>query len=257
MNYADLTDITVKSQVELDAIPADYKGRIYVDFGKPWDRAIIRNSSVVARGNSSVVARENSSVVAWGNSSVEAWGNSSVVAWENSSVEAWENSNINGCGNAQIANNLTTGKIQISGNARIVYMPKTIHEFMDFYGVKHTKTKATFYKAVHKEGEIYHSCYDNAFTYALNAVVKNKCDKNTSKNCSFGIHISHLDWALRFGDGWSDLAILELETDIDDIVLPKNSDGKVRTSKATVTREVPLSECGVYGKTLAKRRNGI
>ena len=49
-------------------------------------RAIIRNSSVEARGNSSVEAWENSSVEARGNSSVEARGNSSVVARENSVI---------------------------------------------------------------------------------------------------------------------------------------------------------------------------
>ena len=53
---------------------------------------------------------------------------------------------------------------------------------------------------------------------------------------------------------WGNLAILEVETDINKIVLPKNSFGKVRTSEITVLREVPLEECGLYGKILAKKR---
>ena len=97
IDYEKLSEITVKSQEELNEIPLDFKGRIYVEFGTYWNKAVVKNKyyySVEARGNSSVVARENSSVVARENSSVEAWGNSSVVARENSSVEAWENSSV-------------------------------------------------------------------------------------------------------------------------------------------------------------------
>ena len=44
----------------------------------------------------------------------------------------------------------------------------TINEFMDFYGIKHTKTKATFYKAVRKDKEgIYRADYNSNFTYEI------------------------------------------------------------------------------------------
>ena len=79
---------------------------------------------------------------------VEAWDNSSVVAWGNSSVVAWGNSSVVANANVQIVDMLQGSKIKVAGNARIVYMPKNIFEFMEFYGVKHSKTKATFYKAV-------------------------------------------------------------------------------------------------------------
>lgn len=52
-----------------------------------------------------------------------------------------------------------------------------------------------------------------------------------------------------------DLAIIEVETKINDVVLPRNADGKVRTSEVKVLREVPLQECSVFGKILAKRRD--
>lgn len=39
------------------------------------------------------------------------------------------------------------------------------------------------------------------------------------------------------------------------IVLPTRSEGKVRTSEVKVLREVPLQECGVFGKILSKRRD--
>ena len=279
--YERLTMITVKSQEELDMIPADFKGQIYIEFGTFFNRAIVskryarsvvarenssveawENSSVVARGNSSVVARENSSVVARENSSVEArenssveaWGNSSVEAWENSSVEAWENSSVEASGNTQVVDCLYgRGRIEISGNARIVYMPKCIEDFMNFYNIKHDKKKAKFFKAVHKDAHGYFSDYNCEFRYQIGATIKEECDANTGRNCSYGIHIAHRAWALDFGRDWSDLAIIEVETDIDKIIMPEMTDGKVRTSEITVLREVPLEECGIYGKIIAKR----
>ena len=265
MNYEELDEIIVKSQDELDAIPLDFKGRIYIEFGTFRNKAIVKN-----RYYSSVVARENSSVEAWGNSSVEAWGNSfvvarensSVVARENSSVEAWgnsfvvarENSSVVARENSSVEDRQLSGKILLSGNARKVYMPKTINEFMNFYGIKHTKTKAVFYKAVRKKDGIYHSDYDKNFTYEIGKVKQERCDIDTESDCSYGIHIAHLNWALDFGRNWNDLAIIEVETKIKDIIIPKNTDGKVRTSEIKVIREVPLEECGIYGKILAKRR---
>ena len=224
LDYSKLSEVTVTTQAEMNAIPDDFKGRIYI---KSKFRISVNKRyywNVVARGNSSVVAR--------GNSSVEAWGNS------------------------QIVDRLLTGKIQVSGNARIVYMPKTIHEFMDFYDIKHTKTKATFYKAVRKDcdGRLL-SDYDSDFEYKVGETKTENCDTDINADCSFGIHISHLDWALKFGSDWHNLAIIECEVKISDIVVPKNTDGKVRASKVKVIREVPLEECGVYGKILAKKRN--
>ena len=192
------------------------------------------------------MARENSSVVARENSSVEARENSSVVARENSSVEA--------NANAQVVDLLQGAKIKISGNARIVYMPKNIFEFMDFYGIKHTKTKATFYKAVHKKDGIYKSHYDSSYYYEIGKIQKVMCDPTIKNACGQGLHIAHLDWALGFGEDWKDLSILEVETKISDIVMPTDTDGKVRTSELKILREVPLEECGVYGKILARRR---
>ena len=175
-----------------------------------------------------------------------ARGNSSVVAMGNSSVEGYANSQVVDC---QI-----NGRIQVSGNSRIVHFPKTVDEYLSFHGIKHTKTKAIFYKAVHSARGIYISDHDSNFVYTIGDKKAEICDRNTKIDCSNGIHISHLNWALNFGSSWPDLAILEVETKISNIVLPDNSDGKVRTSEVKVIREVPLDECGIYGKILAKRR---
>lgn len=125
MDYENLTEITVKSQKELDMISKDFKGHIYIEFGTHYNPAVVKNKYY-----RSVIARENSFVKAWGNS--------------------------------QIVDCLGKGKINISGNARIVYNPQNVHDFMEFYGIKHTKKKAIFYKAVKKSDDgVYYSDYDN------------------------------------------------------------------------------------------------
>ncbi len=259
IDYTKLGQITVKSQKELDMIPDNFKGEIYIEFGTMWNKAIVRkryyksvvareNSSVEAWGNSSVVARENSSVEARGNSSVEAWGNSSVVARGNSSVV--------GNGNTQIVDRLRNGRIEITGNARIVYMPKTIEEYCSFYGIKHTKKKGKFFKAVHKRENKYFSDNDNMFEYPIGGKAKaDYLDTDTAEDCGHGIHIAYKEWCVDYGRNWKDLAIIEVEADLDGIILPNGCPGKVRCAEVKVVREVPLEECGLLGKLIAERLN--
>ena len=229
------------------------------------------NSSVVARENSSVVARENSSVVAFGNSSVVALGNSSVEARENSSVEArenssvearenssveaWGNSSVVAWGNTQVVDCTGEHNIAVSGNARIVYNPKNITEYLDHYGIPQSDGKVKLYKAVHKINDRYFSDKACDFEYAIGEVaIADSLTTDPNVVCGHGIHISYKEWALDFGKDWRCLAILEVEADVSDIVVPLNGSGKVRTDKVLVIREVPLEECGLLGKILAKQR---
>ena len=280
-----MNEITVTSQQQLDELPHDYHGRIYIKFGTPYDKAVVRrkydfasvvaweNSSVVARenssveawGNSSVEAWENSSVVARGNSSVEAWGNSSVEAWENSSVvargnssvEAWGNSSVVARGNSQINQKSDASKIKTSGNARVVHDPHTIDEYVDFYGIENSNGKAKLFKAVRKRNGVYRSDWDADFVYTIGeSVAADGFCTDPNEDCGHGIHMAYLDWCLAYGNCWTDLAILEVEADMSTVVVPKYGSGKVRAPSCKVIREVPLEECGLYGKVLAKRGNG-
>ena len=286
-----MKEIICTTQAELDAVAADFDGRVIIKFGTPRNRAVVNrrfkcsvvawdnssvvaygNSSVVAYGNSSVVAHDNSSVVARGNSSVVAWGNSSVVAWNNSSVEAhdnssveawgnssvvaWGNGSVEAWGNSQIVDAARNNNIEISGNARIVYNPSSIDEYIDFYGLDATDTTVKLYKAVHFYDGKYHADYNDAFTYTIGETVKpnNGFSDDATLSCGAGIHLAHKAWAVNYGAGWPDFAILECECEKTDVLVPLYSDGKVRARKAKVLREVPLEECGLYGKILAKRR---
>ena len=254
----------------------------YLRSVEAWENSSVvawGNSSVVAWGNSSVVARGNSSVVAWGNSSVEAWENSSVVAWENSSVvawgnssvvargnssvEAWENSSVVAWGNSsvvargnsQVVDAHRRGNIKVSGNARIVYNPDNITDWASANGITITDGKIRLYKAVHKRDGKYVADWDNDFIYTIGAVAEaNGFTTNPAEDCGQGIHMATLGWSAVYGRGWGDIALLELEADADEIVVPLYETGKVRAPKALVIREVPLEEAGIMGKILAKRR---
>ena len=231
-----------------------------------WENSSVEawgNSSVVARGNSSVetwgnssvVARGNSSVEAWENSSVEAWENSSVDAWEKSSVVAWENSSVVAWGNTQVVDCTCEHNIYVSGNARIVYNPRNITEYLSHYGIQQSDGKVKLYKAVHKRDGKYVSDKIADFEYAIGEMaIADGLTADESVDCGHGIHIAYKEWAVDFGKDWRDLAILEVEADVANIVVPLNGSGKVRTDKVLVLREVPLEECGLLGKILAKKR---
>ena len=236
-----MKEIICTNQAELDAVSVDFDGRVIIKFGTPYNRAVVNR-----RFKRSVEAWENSSVVAWGNSSVEARGNSSVVARGNSSVEAW--------GNTQVVDVARKGNIKTNNNARVVYNPTSIEEYIEFHGLEATENTVKLYKAVHFRNGKYCAdwCY---FIYKIGdmAVPDGFCE-DLLNSCGAGIHLAHINWALGYGQAWDDLAILELECDKADVLVPTFSGGKVRARKAKVVREVPLEECGLYGKILAKRR---
>ena len=216
----------VTSQAELDAIPADYNGRIIIKFGTLDKRAVVNKKYLF-----SVVARSNSTVVAWDNSSVVA------------------------CGNSQVVDAHRRGNIKVFGNARIVYNPDNITDWASANGITITDGKIRLYKAVHKRDGKYVADWDNDFIYTIGAVAEaNGFTADPTEDCGRGIHMATLEWSAVYGQGWGDIALLELEADADEIVVPLYETGKVRAPKALVIREVPLKEAGIMGKILAKRR---
>ena len=134
-------------------------------------------------------------------------------------------------------------------------MPKTIEEYCSFYRIKHDKKKGKFFKAVRKTDDgKYISDRDNDFEYKIGYKAKaDSLDTDVIEDCGHGIHIAHLGWCLDYGRDWRNLAILEVEADLDKIIVPKGCPGKIRCLEVHVIREVPLEKCGVYGKILAKR----
>ena len=246
-----MKEIICASQAELDSVAVDFDGRVIIKFGTPYNRAVVNR-----RFKYPVEARDNSSVVARGNSSVEARDNSSVEASDNSSVVACGNSSVVACGHSQTVDAARNNNIVIGGNARIVYNPSNIDEFIDLYGLDATDTTVKLYKAVHFCGGIYCSDYNYEFIYPIGDVVTpdNGFAESVQIECGAGIHLAYKTWAVGYGACWPDLAILECECEKSDVLVPLYGDGKVRARKAKVLREVPFEECGLYGEIIAKRR---
>ena len=193
--------------------------------------------------------------MARGNSSVEAWENSSVVARENSSVVARGNSSVVANANARVTDATRTHKIKTSGNARIVYNPKTALEYAEYHGMEHDDVTVKLYKAVHKRDGRYFSDNDSSFEYVIGQETKaDKLDTDPTNDCGHGIHAAHKAWCVDYGRGWKDLAILEVEMLLDGMIVPVDNPDKVRAASVKVLREVPLDECGMMGKIMAKQR---
>ena len=241
LDYSKLNEVIVHTQEELDNIPLDYEGKIIIDdTNDVWLQLNNKyNKWVIARNSARVYARNSAMVDAYDSAMVYARNSAMVYAY----------------GNVQVLNNLDdykTDTITLKGNSRIVYLPKCIEYFMNYHRLKHTKTKAIFYKAVHKIGDKYVRDWDKNFIYTIGKTISQACNQDVEEDCGEGIHISTLPFALDFGSSWNDIAILECETKIEDIVFPNETTGKVRTSKVKVLREVPLNECGVRGEMLAR-----
>ena len=282
-----MKEIIVKTQAAFDAIPQDFDGiitiicktTIAVTPRESARIALYGNSSAVLRDNSradlwdnsSAVLCGNSSAALWDNSSAELWGNSRAELWGNSSAELWGNSSavLRGnsraelvgnssaelWGNSQATDRTKTHEIKINGNARIVYDPRNIDEYLSFNGLPADGETCLLYKAVHKtEDGIYKSDHDNRFLYRIGEVaVADGLTTDKSVDCGEGIHLSYPAWAVGYGKNWDDLAILELQVKKSEVIVPENGCEKVRAKSAKVIREVPLEECGLLGEMVAKR----
>ena len=136
-------------------------------------------------------------------------------------------------------------KLVMGKNATLVIVPDFKPTFDDFaarFPVEVKGKSAILYKAVHKRDGRYVSQYDSSFDYAVGAVKKAECSPSKTESCTTGMHVGDKGYALNFGAGWDDLALLECEVPTSKIVVAKDCDGKVRTSELTVLREVPKEE---------------
>lgn len=99
-----------------------------------------------------------------------------------------------------------------------------------------------YYKAVHKKKDgRYISGWDGKTEYRIGEWIKADTDTNPDKVAVKGIHIASLDFARNYGKNWNDVAILEVEANIHDVIVPDAKD-QVRARKIRVVREVPAEE---------------
>lgn len=116
-----------------------------------------------------------------------------------------------------------------------------------------TNTTRTYYKAVKKTDDgRYISAWDNSTEYKVGEITETKLCDDPDRVAVQGIHFASLEFAKKYGDAWENVAILELEVNIHDMVIPDAKD-QLRASKVKVIREVPMSELGKWGERHLKK----
>jgi hypothetical protein len=214
------------------------------------------SSHAELRGSSHAVLRESSHAVLWESSHAELRESSHAVLWESSHAVLWGEALVSAFSAKEIVAHgynvislrksaKKTIKLVVGKNATLKIVPDfkpTFKEFALRYPVEVKGKNAIMYKAVHKRDGKYFSDYSSGFEYEIGKEKTHDCAPSSDGSCAPGLHVSHKSWARGFGGGWIDFALLECEVPIKSIVVSKDTDGKVRTSKLTVLREVPASE---------------
>jgi len=118
----------------------------------------------------------------------------------------------------------------------------TFDSYQTLYPVKINNDHAILYKAVRLINHRLVSDYDRSFEYKIGERIHHECNPSIHLACAFGLHVSHKMWALNFGMDWDDMILIECEVPINKIIVPKDCDGKVRTSELKVLRIVPKEE---------------
>jgi hypothetical protein len=115
----------------------------------------------------------------------ELYGNATAVMYDITTAELY--------GNSQVVDESESHNITLHGNARVVYLPRNIDEYLDYFGIKHTKDMATLYKAVRKTDDgKYVSNHNATFEYPIGKYKTEECNTDATQSCSCGIHIAPL-----------------------------------------------------------------
>ncbi len=164
-------------------------------------------------------------------------------------MNAQKGASINAYGYATIRHLKSASRdiqLKLSKTVSHIIIPDFIPSFENYYNLYPINVidgNAILYKAVHKKDGGYVSDYDGDTEYFIGETKIVECEtENQKKSCGVGLHVAFKGWAISFGAGWSDMALLECEVPIDKIVVAEDCDGKVRTSELKVLREVPKEE---------------
>jgi hypothetical protein len=238
-------EIIVKTQKDFDAIPKNYKGTVYIEGGTYYDRIVINYSFDEAR------------VIVRGEAYAELWGSSHAVLRESSHAKLFGEAMVsaksakeiicNGYNVISLTKKAKQGmNIVCNKNSYIKIIPEfkpTFTEFYKLYPVVTKAKKAIMYKAVRKDQDgTYRSDWSPSFIYKIGEIHTEKCAPKDQGSCSAGLHVAFKSWARAYGASWNNFALLECEVDIKDIIVCEDTDGKVRTPKLKVLREVPREE---------------
>lgn len=128
---------------------------------------------------------------------------------------------------------------------------KSVDDFLNRYAAWFNNRPVTeppapmlriYYKAVHKTADgRYISGWDNKTEYVIGEVVTAALCEDPDLTAVPGIHLASLEFAKNYGKHWNDEAIIEIQVDMNDVVIP-NAKDQIRARCGKVLREVPLDE---------------
>jgi len=257
--------LRISTQKEFNSIPLDYKGRIEIaeTKGEFSIKHGFENAYMVVSGNATIESVSDNATIkyvydnatikyVYGNATIKyVYGNATILLFGLASIVLLYGAKKITTKGINLVRQIGKIKIdmELSKETTFVQIKETISEnptlnfYKKLYPVEEKNKKLIFYKAVHKYADgTYHSDYNKDFIYKIGEVMNENCDTSTDESCTNGIHISHKFWAITFGRAWEDMALLECEVNPKDIVVAKDCDGKVRTSKLKIIREVPKEE---------------
>jgi hypothetical protein len=248
--------IIIHTQKEFDKIKDNFNGRIeikdtkeYISINKGF-----KDGYIFVSGNATIESVYDNATIKYvsGNATIKSvYDNATILLMAGlaSIVLLYGAKKIIAKG-MNLIRQIGTSKIDIEMSKSVIFIQikeniektPTFDLYSKLYPVEVKSKKAILFKSVHKVNGEYISDKDNNFKYIIGEVKKENCDESKENSCSYGIHLSNLQWAINFGKEWSDRAILECECDIKDIVVSRDCDGKVRTSKCKILRELNKDE---------------
>ena len=115
---------------------------------------------------------------------------------------------------------------------------------------KNDHVTALYYKAVRKKDGKYISNWDSRTEFRVGEVSECKMNKDPDRVAVEGLHVASFEFARNYGAGWKNVAILECEVNLNDVIVPDAVD-QIRARRIKVLREVPKTEWDLLSERAA------
>lgn len=209
-----------------------------------------QNARVKAYETALVELTERAHAELYGFAQAAVWDRSTVCARGSSLIKAFDASEVRAHGQSRVLRMSPEAKVHASGCATIMEPPETAEEYCDYFGVEARDGSAILYKAVRDDLS---SFWDPDTRYTVGETMVSECDPSRERECSTGLHAAPKELALRFGmQRCENFRLLEVAVPLGKMVVPRRTEGKVRTSEMTVLREVPRDEWGIHAQLREK-----
>lgn len=211
------------------------------------------------KAKDSTISVYNKARIEAANSSIHVFSNAATLKTYSCFINIHDvDMNLNICDNASTIQIESRQSLKgLLKNSRIICVDGYLTN--DYNGAyfdprKYINSNGIYYKCVKKRNGRYYSFFNNTYEYKIGEfAVPDSYDSNLRFNCTHGIHVATIEWALEHYFDSKDCAILEVKVPDDaEIIAPYTSDGKLRASKAEIIREVSLDEFGELGEFYKK-----